>query len=265
MRIKAAWLLLSLSSALCSPPGIAIAQDGTVVPKSPPTTGTVAPQDEHSYDAAEPAPGELNQGNADEGAGWDAAVEAAPAATPLIGEQQDAAVQRINDYFNNLNSIQGNFEQVDSNNKHTTGRFYVQRPGKLRFDYAPPSTLRLVADGHFLAIEDFKPEDRREISDRVDAVPPVARRGRSILPAIHASSASRAMMARSPSRSRTRAARRPGRSSSISIPRREMKLKQWVITDAQGLATTVTINDIAPGRKVAADFFTSTTSFQPFR
>ena len=30
----------------------------------------------------------------------------------------------------------------------------MQRPGKLRFDYAPPSTLRLVADGHFLAIED---------------------------------------------------------------------------------------------------------------
>ena len=44
-----------------------------------------------------------------------------------------------------------------------------------------------------------------------------------------------------------------------------MKLSQWVITDAQGLATTVTISDIAPGRKVAADFFTSTTSFQPFR
>ena len=65
------------------------------------------------------------------------------------GGVQDAAVQRINDYFNNLNSIQGSFEQVDSNNKHTNGRFYVQRPGKLRFDYAPPSTLRLVADGHF--------------------------------------------------------------------------------------------------------------------
>ena len=45
----------------------------------------------------------------------------------------------------------------------------------------------------------------------------------------------------------------------------EFKLSQWVITDAQGLATTVTISDIAPGRKVAADFFTSTTSFQPFR
>ncbi len=30
----------------------------------------------------------------------------------------------------------------------------MQRPGKIRFDYAPPSALRIVADGIFLAIED---------------------------------------------------------------------------------------------------------------
>ena len=220
MRIGTAWLLVGLSSALCLPAGIAIAQDGTVVPKSPPATGTVAPQNEQTYDAAEPAPGEINQGAGDEGAGWDAAVEAAPGATPLIGPQQDAAVQRINDYFNNLNSIQGNFEQIDSNNKRTSGRFYVQRPGKLRFDYAPPSTLRLVADGHFLAIEDFKPKDRREISARIRRPSASCSARASILPATRASSASRVTTARSPSRLRTRAARRPARSSSISTPRR---------------------------------------------
>jgi hypothetical protein len=31
------------------------------------------------------------------------------------------------------------------------------------------------------------------------------------------------------------------------------------------LSTTVTVNDVVSGRKVAADFFTSTESFQPFR
>ena len=30
----------------------------------------------------------------------------------------------------------------------------MQRPGKIRFDYAPPSALRIVADGSHLAIED---------------------------------------------------------------------------------------------------------------
>ena len=148
MRIRTAWLLLSLSSALCVPAGLALAQDGTTVQKTPSTTGTV-PQGEQSYDAAvpEPAtpPGEINQGAGDEGAGWDAAVEAAPAATPLIGEQQDAAVQRINAYFNGITNLQGSFDQVDSSDKHTSGRFYVQRPGKIRFDYAPPSALRIAS------------------------------------------------------------------------------------------------------------------------
>ena len=264
MRIKAAWLLLSLSSALSLPAGIAIAQEGTVVPKSPPTTGKVAPQTEPSYDAAEPAPGEINQGAADEGAGWDAAVEEAPGATPLIGEQQDAAIQRINDYFNNLKSIQGNFEQVDSNNKHTTGRFYVQRPGKLRFDYAPPSTLRLVADGHFLAIEDSSLKTvekypieltpfRLLLGEGVD----LARDSRVV--GVEGDEGSIAITLEDNSGKAT------GQIKLYFDTAPEFKLSQWVITDAQGLATTVTISDIAPGRKVAADFFTSTTSFQPFR
>ena len=264
MRIKAAWLLVSLSSALCLPAGIAIPQDGTVVPKSPSTTGTATPQDEQSYDAAEPAPGELNQGAADEGAGWDAAVEAAPAATPLIGEQQDAAVQRINDYFNNLNSIQGNFEQVDSNNKRTTGRFYVQRPGKLRFDYAPPSTLRLVADGHFLAIEDSSLKTvekypiestpfRLLLGEGVD----LGRDSRIV--GVEGDDGSLAIALED------KGGKATGQIKLYFDTAPQMKLRQWVITDAQGLATTVTISDIAPGRKVAADFFNSTTSFQPFR
>ncbi len=45
----------------------------------------------------------------------------------------------------------------------------------------------------------------------------------------------------------------------------ELQLKQWMITDAQGLTTQVTVTDVVSGRKVAADFFTAKDSFQPFR
>ncbi|HSH63464.1 MAG TPA: outer-membrane lipoprotein carrier protein LolA, partial [Methyloceanibacter sp.] len=170
----------------------------------------------------------------------------------------------INDYFNNLNSIQGNFEQVDSNNKHTNGRFYVQRPGKLRFDYAPPSTLRLVADGHFLAIEDSSLKTvekypiestpfRLLLGEGVD----LARDSRIV--GVEGDEGSIAIMLEDNSGKAT------GQIKLYFDTAPEFKLSQWVITDAQGLATTVTISDIAPGRKVAADFFTSTTSFQPFR
>ncbi len=221
-----------------------------------PATGTGA-------DAAQ-APAEINSNAADEGAGWDAAVEAAPGPTPLIGEQQDAAVQKINAYFNNITSLQGNFEQVDSNNKRTTGRFYVLRPGKLRFDYAPPSTLRIVSDGHFLAIEDSSLKTiekyplestpfRLLLGSGVDLL-----RDARIVGA-EGDDGSLAVTLED------KGGKAAGQIKLYFETQPDMKLKQWVIIDAQGLATSVTVNDIAPGRKVAADFFTATESFQPFR
>jgi hypothetical protein len=44
----------------------------------------------------------------------------------------------------------------------------------------------------------------------------------------------------------------------------ELQLKQWFITDAQGLTTQVNVTDIVSGRKVATDF-SPKDSFQPFR
>ena len=179
MRITTAWLLLSLPARSLPPGGHGARPRGHDGAKDAADRRHEPLKPNQPTMPRSPQPGELNQGAGDEGAGWDAAVEAAPAATPLIGEQQDAAVQRINAYFNGITNLQGNFEQIDSNNKHTDGRFYVQRPGKLRFDYAPPSTLRLVADGHFLAIEDSSLKTIEKYPLEFDAVPPaVGRRGR---------------------------------------------------------------------------------------
>jgi outer membrane lipoprotein-sorting protein len=284
MRFTTAWLLLSVSPALCLGTGSALAEDSTTtVQKITPATGGTppapkpaqdgttgaAPAGEQPYDAAVPepgdsaAPGELNSNTGDEGAGWDAAVQAA-GPTPLIGEEQAAAVQKINAYFNGITNLQGNFEQIDSNNKHATGRFYVQRPGKLRFDYAPPSELRIVADGHFLAIEDasLKTIEKYPLESTpfrlllVDGVD-LARDARIV--GVESGEGSLAIALEDKSGDAT------GQIKLYFDTEPELKLKQWVITDAQGSATSVTVADIVPGRKVAADFFNSTVSFQPFQ
>lgn len=276
MRCRSAWLLLSVSPALWLSASLALAEDPTTtVQKTPSTTSAIPPKDASAptepYDAALPepgdtaqTPGEINPGAGDEGAGWDAAVQAAPGPTPLIGDDQTAALQRIDAYFNGITNLQGSFEQVDSNNKHATGRFYVQRPGKLRFDYAPPSTLRIVADGHFLAIEDSDLKTiekyplettpfRLLLGDGVDLnrdarIVGVERQEGSLAITLEDKGGDAA-----------------GQIKLYFDTEPEFKLKQWVITDAQGLSTTVTINDVVPGRKVAADFFNATVSFQPFQ
>ena len=40
--------------------------------------------------------------------------------------------------------------------KRTSGKLYVQKPGRLRFEYARPATLEIVADGTSVAVRDRK-------------------------------------------------------------------------------------------------------------
>ncbi len=208
--------------------------------------------------------GDVNNASADEGAGWETAVEAAPGPTPLLGAAREAAVQKINAYFNANDSLQGTFTQVDSDNKTTTGRFYVERPGKLRFDYNPPSPLKLVSDGAFLSIEDssLKTVEKYPIGStpfklllakNVD----LERDARILGVSRNDNTLSILLEDKDQSTS--------GSIKLVFSTQPEMTLKQWVITDAQGLTTTVSLENVAPGRKVAADFFRSRQSFNPFQ
>jgi outer membrane lipoprotein-sorting protein len=272
-------LLIGLPLALGFTMGIAFAQEGsTVVPKTPigtpVTTGSVgsgaAPQLRPSLgDNATPAgttapAGELTPPTLDEGASWQAAVEAAKAPTPLIGAEQDAAVKRINAYFNGITNLQGSFEQTDPDNKHSTGRFYVQRPGKIRFDYAPPSALRIVADGHSLAIED---SDLKTIEKYpIDSTPfrlllaksvDLARDARIIGVESQEGSLDISL--------EDKTGNSAGQIKLFFDTDPELALREWLITDAQGLTTKVTVSNIVSGRQVAADFFQAQDTFQPFR
>ena len=104
---------VSTSSALAEDPSSTVVKSST--PSTAITTGSVGPGtpakpqgltepqeqlrpsigDDQPTGAAPPAD-EIAPSAMDEGAGWEAAVEAAPGPTPLIGEQQAKAVQRIN-------------------------------------------------------------------------------------------------------------------------------------------------------------------------
>lgn len=277
---RAAGLLFGLPIVFCLSVETAAAQDsGSTVVKSPsappkaaPPQGLTEPEDvlrpslgdETSATGATPPSDEITPTGVDEGAGWEAAVEAAQAATPLIGVEQTKAVQRINSYFNNITNLQGSFEQVDSTDKRTTGRFYVQRPGKIRFDYAPPSGLRIIADGQFLAIEDsdLKTVEKYPIqstpfrlllADSVD----LDRDARIVGVETQEGTLSVSLEDKSNDAA--------GGIRLIFASGSELQLKEWLITDAQGLTTRVSVNDVVSGRKVAADFFTSKENFQPFR
>jgi outer membrane lipoprotein-sorting protein len=279
---RVAGFLLGLPIAFGFSTCVAFAQDGsTVVPKSSvPTTavtGTV-PDTGAPSDAFRPSVGEevvpvegaapveeITPTAVDEGTSWEAAVDSTNAPTPLIGDEQTGAVERINAYFNGITSLQGQFEQIDPNNKRSSGRFYVERPGKIRFDYAPPSALRILADGHSLAIEDsdLKTVEKYPIkstpfrlllADTVDLgrdahIVGVERQGGGLAISLEDEKGEAA-----------------GRIKLFFEADPKLQLTEWLITDAQGLSTRVTVSNLVQGRRFAADFFQSKDfSSSPFR
>ena len=77
----------------------------------------------------------------------------APAAEALSPE---AIIQRANAYLNGANSFVADFVQTGADARRSEGKLYVQRPGRMRFEYAAPATLEIVADGTSVAIRDRK-------------------------------------------------------------------------------------------------------------
>ena len=74
------------------------------------------------------------------------AATAAPASGPL-SQEDNATVARAVAYLEGLTTAKGRFEQVDARGELTAGTFYLQRPGKARFDYDPPSGLAIASNG----------------------------------------------------------------------------------------------------------------------
>lgn len=53
-------------------------------------------------------------------------------------------------YLNALRTLKARFVQVDSSGQRLTGDFLLKRPGRMRFEYDPPMTDFIVADGTFV-------------------------------------------------------------------------------------------------------------------
>jgi outer membrane lipoprotein-sorting protein len=69
---------------------------------------------------------------------------------------QRALVEKANGYLTAVQTLIGNFVQVGPDGSRTDGRFYLQKPGRIRFEYNPPSPIELIADGSSVVVRDRK-------------------------------------------------------------------------------------------------------------
>jgi outer membrane lipoprotein-sorting protein len=78
---------------------------------------------------------------------------------PALGHAQssdNAVAQKIADHFSSVKTMMGEFVQFGPRGEQTGGKFYIARPGKLRFNFDDPSPVRVIADGNNVAIGNMK-------------------------------------------------------------------------------------------------------------
>lgn len=88
-------------------------------------------------------------------------VEAKPAAIKLKPEAQKpkpnvmdnraAELKRVQDYLNSITTLVADFTQVAPDGTLASGKFYLKRPGQMRWQYEPPTPVLIILDGwHFI-------------------------------------------------------------------------------------------------------------------
>lgn len=70
------------------------------------------------------------------------------------GAQAQTGVPEIENYINSIRTLQARFVQSNPNGSILQGTLYVRRPGRMRFQYDPPSQLKIVADGSQVTLWD---------------------------------------------------------------------------------------------------------------
>ncbi|MAE51185.1 MAG: outer membrane lipocarrier LolA family protein [Micavibrio sp.] len=77
-----------------------------------------------------------------------------PEGVKAAGTIDPAKIEQIENYLNNLGTARARFVQTTHNGTQLVGTFYLDRPGKLRFEYDDPVKDFVVADGFFIYFYD---------------------------------------------------------------------------------------------------------------
>ncbi|NVN85884.1 MAG: outer-membrane lipoprotein carrier protein LolA [Rhodopseudomonas sp.] len=169
-------------------------------------------------------------------------------------DTQKTQAAKVSAYLSSLQTLVGNFVQVGPDGSKLMGDFYIQKPGKVRFEYDAPSPISMIADGSSLAVRDRKlaTQDiyplsqtplRYLLSDRIDLL----RDTNVVSVTADELYISVIIEEKNPVIGTSRLL--------LMLGARDNQLKQWTVTDPQGYDTTVAIYNVDSTKKLDQTMF----------
>ncbi|MGB6538674.1 MAG: outer membrane lipoprotein carrier protein LolA [Xanthobacteraceae bacterium] len=177
-----------------------------------------------------------------------------PEPATAFSAKQRELLDRVSHYLSSLQTLVGNFVQIAPDGSRTEGTFYIQKPGKVRFEYSAPSPIEVIADGSAVAVRnrDLNTQDvwplsqtplRYLLADHIDLL-----RDTDVL-SISSDDKYISVVIEE-----TQAVAGTSRLM-IMFDAKDLTLRQWTVTDPQGLDTTVSIYNLNAKTKPDPDLF----------
>ena len=168
--------------------------------------------------------------------------------------KQRSLLDRISMYLSSIQTMEGHFVQIGPDGGRTEGNFYIQKPGRVRFAYDPPSPIDIIADGSSVVVRDRKlaTQDlyplsqtplRYLLADRIDLL-----HDTDVVSV--SSDDTFATVVIEQKQVLVGTAR-----LMLMFDAKNLTLKQWTVTDPQGLDTTVAVYNLDSTKKPDPNLF----------
>ena len=169
-------------------------------------------------------------------------------------DKQRALLDRISMYLSSVQTMVGNFVQIGPDGARTEGTFYIQKPGRVRFDYNPPSPIDIISDGSSVVVRDRKlaTKDlfplsqtplRYLLADRIDLL-----HDADIVSVTSDDTFATVVIEEKELMIGTNRLM-------IMFDAKDLTLKQWTVTDPQGFDTTVAVYNLDSTKKPDPNLF----------
>ncbi len=181
------------------------------------------------------------------------AAALAPGAAFAFTDEQSAALREISAALSQVQTMNGEFVQFNPNGEQLQGKFYIARPGRVRFQYDAPSATQVIADGKSVLVFDKRmqtydiwPLSQTPLRLLLDSNVELATSEK----VTNVGVASDLVEVVLEDETRFSAG-----TLNLIFDRGSHELRQWTVTDRQGLQTMVALYNVEIGNRLSEELF----------
>ncbi len=190
------------------------------------------------------------------------ALPALALARPVFA--QAIPLREISRYFNSFQTAEGDFTQINPDGSLATGRVFIRRPGRVRFEYDPPEQSLVMAGGGQVAIFDGRSNQGpnqyplRQTPLNLILEQNVDFENRRMVVGHTTDGTTTSVVAQDPENPQYGSIR-------LIFSANPTELRQWVIRDDTGAETTVILGNLQFGGTLSARLFNITAEMDARR